>query len=269
MARVSCFWSSNALLIVYCIVWIRDFSMQATITGKAFVLGDNVDTDQIIPAQYLTYNPSVPEEYKMFGKHALSSVPPAQAGLPKGHVPSTQKMNLFPTIRSSSAARILAAAHRANTPRSPSTPPASSASSPNSTPRIFFRNSVTAATSSPSNAKTGSARKSAPATSSDRRRRRNARESHDWRDLDIKAARRSRADHRRRRHLCVREEGGHAEGLAPEREADRGGSASGLGYPLAAIAGLSERNVRGGAIGFSIHGGKPIVLRQHFGIFRQ
>ena len=61
--------------------------MQSTITGKAYVLGDNVDTDQIIPAQYLTYNPSVPEEYKMFGKYALSSVPPSQAGLPKGHVP--------------------------------------------------------------------------------------------------------------------------------------------------------------------------------------
>lgn len=61
--------------------------MQSTITGKAYVLGDNVDTDQIIPAQYLTFNPSVPEEYKMFGKYALSSVPPAQSGLPKGHVP--------------------------------------------------------------------------------------------------------------------------------------------------------------------------------------
>src|SRR5437773_8340610 len=61
--------------------------MQTTITGRAFVLGDNVDTDQIIPAQYLTFNPSVPEEYKMFGKYALSSVPPAQRGLPKGHVP--------------------------------------------------------------------------------------------------------------------------------------------------------------------------------------
>ena len=61
--------------------------MQQVITGKAFVLGDNVDTDQIIPAQYLTYNPSIPAEYKMFGKYALSSVPPAQMGLPKGHVP--------------------------------------------------------------------------------------------------------------------------------------------------------------------------------------
>jgi len=61
--------------------------VQQQIAGKAYVLGDNIDTDQIIPAQYLTYNPAVPEEYRMFGKYALSSVPPSQAGLPKGHVP--------------------------------------------------------------------------------------------------------------------------------------------------------------------------------------
>src|SRR6202158_3065947 len=61
--------------------------MKSSITGKAYVLGDNVDTDQIIPAQYLTYDPSIPEESRMFGKYALSSVPPSQSGLPKGHVP--------------------------------------------------------------------------------------------------------------------------------------------------------------------------------------
>ncbi len=61
--------------------------MQKVIAGKAYVLGDNVDTDQIIPAQYLTFNPAIPEEYKQFGKYALSSVPPPQAGLPKGRVP--------------------------------------------------------------------------------------------------------------------------------------------------------------------------------------
>ncbi len=60
--------------------------MQKTFTGKAYVLGDHVDTDQIIPAEHLTYDPSIPEEYKMFGKHALSGVPKAQGGLPKGHV---------------------------------------------------------------------------------------------------------------------------------------------------------------------------------------
>jgi 3-isopropylmalate/(R)-2-methylmalate dehydratase small subunit len=61
--------------------------MKNIIQGKVFVLGDNIDTDQIIPAQYLTYNPSIPAEYKMFGKFALSGVPLAQAGLPKGHIP--------------------------------------------------------------------------------------------------------------------------------------------------------------------------------------
>jgi 3-isopropylmalate/(R)-2-methylmalate dehydratase small subunit len=61
--------------------------MHTVIHGKAYVLGDNVDTDQIIPAQYLTFNPAIPEEYRQFGKYALSSVPPSQAGLPKGHIP--------------------------------------------------------------------------------------------------------------------------------------------------------------------------------------
>ncbi|HEY8505017.1 MAG TPA: 3-isopropylmalate dehydratase, partial [Gemmataceae bacterium] len=61
--------------------------MQNTIRGKVYVLGDNIDTDQIIPAQYLTYNPAIPDEYKMFGKYALSGVPAEQSGLPKGHVP--------------------------------------------------------------------------------------------------------------------------------------------------------------------------------------
>jgi 3-isopropylmalate/(R)-2-methylmalate dehydratase small subunit len=61
--------------------------MNNTITGKAYVLGDNVDTDQIIPAHYLTYDPAKSDEYRMFGKFALSGVPAAQCGLPKGHVP--------------------------------------------------------------------------------------------------------------------------------------------------------------------------------------
>ena len=61
--------------------------METVIEGRAYVLGDNIDTDQIIPAQYLTYNPAIPEEYRMFGKYALCGVPNDQAGLPKGHVP--------------------------------------------------------------------------------------------------------------------------------------------------------------------------------------
>jgi 3-isopropylmalate/(R)-2-methylmalate dehydratase small subunit len=61
--------------------------MQKIIRGKAYVVGDDVDTDQIIPAQYLSYSLSVPEERKMYGKFALSGVPEAQQGLPFGKIP--------------------------------------------------------------------------------------------------------------------------------------------------------------------------------------
>jgi 3-isopropylmalate/(R)-2-methylmalate dehydratase small subunit len=61
--------------------------MDSIITGKAYVLGDNVDTDQIIPAQYLSFNPSLPDERKFFGMYAMSSVPDGQRGLPNGQTP--------------------------------------------------------------------------------------------------------------------------------------------------------------------------------------
>ena len=60
--------------------------MRETIRGRAYVLGDNIDTDQIIPAEYLMYNPAMPDERRMFGRFALIGVPKAQAGLPAGHV---------------------------------------------------------------------------------------------------------------------------------------------------------------------------------------
>jgi 3-isopropylmalate/(R)-2-methylmalate dehydratase small subunit len=59
--------------------------MEKLITGKAFVVGDHVDTDQIIPAEYLSYNPADPQERKFFGRYAMSGVPAEQAGLPGGH----------------------------------------------------------------------------------------------------------------------------------------------------------------------------------------
>ena len=45
--------------------------MEKVIRGKVFVAGDNIDTDQIIPAKYLSYNPSIAEERKFFGKFAM------------------------------------------------------------------------------------------------------------------------------------------------------------------------------------------------------
>ena len=60
--------------------------METTITGKAFVVGDDLDTDQIIPAEFLSYNPADADERKYFGMHAMSGVPAAQCGLPDGNV---------------------------------------------------------------------------------------------------------------------------------------------------------------------------------------
>ncbi len=50
------------------------------IQGKVFVVSDNIDTDQIIPAEFLNLVPTIPEEYEKLGSHALS-------GLPEGYDP--------------------------------------------------------------------------------------------------------------------------------------------------------------------------------------
>ena len=51
--------------------------MSDRIRGSVFVVEDNIDTDQIIPAKYLNLVPTIPEEYEELGSHAL-------AGLPEG-----------------------------------------------------------------------------------------------------------------------------------------------------------------------------------------
>lgn len=45
------------------------------VTGKVYVLGDNIDTDLIIPTMYLNLVPTIPEEYKKLGSHALAGLP--------------------------------------------------------------------------------------------------------------------------------------------------------------------------------------------------
>jgi len=45
------------------------------IRGKCFVTRDNIDTDQIIPAEYLTLVPSKPDEYEKLGSFALIGLP--------------------------------------------------------------------------------------------------------------------------------------------------------------------------------------------------
>jgi len=60
------------------------------IKGKVYVLEDNIDTDLIIPAQYLNLVPTIPEEYKKLGSYALAGLPdsfPKFASNPDGSTP--------------------------------------------------------------------------------------------------------------------------------------------------------------------------------------
>ena len=49
--------------------------MQSVFSGPAYVVRDNIDTDQIIPAQYLNLVPTMPEEYEKLGSYALCGLP--------------------------------------------------------------------------------------------------------------------------------------------------------------------------------------------------
>jgi len=49
--------------------------MQSVFSGPVFVVRDNIDTDQIIPAQYLNLIPTIPEEYEKLGSYALCGLP--------------------------------------------------------------------------------------------------------------------------------------------------------------------------------------------------
>jgi 3-isopropylmalate/(R)-2-methylmalate dehydratase small subunit len=49
--------------------------MQSVFTGPVYVVRDNIDTDQIIPAQYLNLVPTIAEEYETLGSYALCGLP--------------------------------------------------------------------------------------------------------------------------------------------------------------------------------------------------
>ena len=49
--------------------------MQSVFTGPSYVVKDNIDTDQIIPAQYLTLVPTIPDEYEKLGSYAMIGLP--------------------------------------------------------------------------------------------------------------------------------------------------------------------------------------------------
>lgn len=49
--------------------------MASKIEGPVYVVKDNIDTDQIIPAQYLNLVPTIKEEYEKLGSYALIGLP--------------------------------------------------------------------------------------------------------------------------------------------------------------------------------------------------
>ena len=71
----------------------REERMKEIIGGKAFVLGNDIDTDQIIPAAHLVYKLDDRDEKKNYGRYAFSGVPIEQSGLPEGSIPFTKDDN--------------------------------------------------------------------------------------------------------------------------------------------------------------------------------
>ena len=48
---------------------------KSVFTGPVYVVRDNIDTDQIISAQYLNLVPTIAEEYEKLGSYALDGLP--------------------------------------------------------------------------------------------------------------------------------------------------------------------------------------------------
>jgi len=66
------------------------------VNGKVFVVKDNIDTDQIIPAEYLTLVPSKPEEYRKLGSYALIGLPDEK--YPTRYVADNEYRTEYPII---------------------------------------------------------------------------------------------------------------------------------------------------------------------------
>ena len=49
--------------------------MPKKLTSPVYVVEDDIDTDQIIPAQYLALVPTIPDEYEKLGSYAMAGLP--------------------------------------------------------------------------------------------------------------------------------------------------------------------------------------------------
>src|SRR5215831_9736281 len=76
--------------------WPQSFPMKSVFTGPVYVVGDNIDTDQIIPAQYLTLVPTIPEEYEKLGAYALYGLPDSL--YPKRYIEEGKLDSVYPIV---------------------------------------------------------------------------------------------------------------------------------------------------------------------------
>src|SRR5580765_6535976 len=70
--------------------------MQSVFSGPVYVVRDNIDTDQIIPAQYLNLVPTIPDEYEKLGAYALCGLP--ESLYPLRYVKDGQLDSEFPIV---------------------------------------------------------------------------------------------------------------------------------------------------------------------------
>ena len=70
--------------------------MQSVFSGPVYVVRDNIDTDQIIPAQYLNLVPTIPEEYEKLGSYALCGLP--ESLYPERYVNAGQLDSDYPVV---------------------------------------------------------------------------------------------------------------------------------------------------------------------------
>ncbi len=66
------------------------------LTGPVFVVRDNIDTDQIAPAEFLTLVPTIPEEYAQLGGIAMCGLP--DDAYPQRFVAAREKKSLYPMV---------------------------------------------------------------------------------------------------------------------------------------------------------------------------
>jgi 3-isopropylmalate/(R)-2-methylmalate dehydratase small subunit len=70
--------------------------MSAIIEGPIYVVRDNIDTDQIIPAQYLNLVPTIPAEYEKLGSYALIGLP--EDRYPERFIAPGQSKTRYPIV---------------------------------------------------------------------------------------------------------------------------------------------------------------------------